>query len=167
MSYRNNTYIAFDSDTDMQYYRTLQMWSENNHIDFDFYDAHDLNTARDSSQIESIEKQLRVRFDNSKVFMIIVGDATKNNRKFIPWEIEQAIKRDLPIIVTYVNGSREIDYTKCPVPLRNELAIHIPFKAKIIQYAFDNWPAQHVQYRRENHSSPYHYMDSVYRNLSL
>lgn len=66
MSYRNNTYIAFDSDTDMQYYRTLQMWSENNHIDFDFYDAHDLNTARDSSQIESIEKQLRVRFDNSK-----------------------------------------------------------------------------------------------------
>lgn len=70
------------------------MWRENNHIDFDFYDAHDLNTARDSSQIESIEKQLRVRFDNSKVFMIIVGDATKNNRKFIPWEIDQAIKRD-------------------------------------------------------------------------
>jgi len=99
--------------------------------------------------------------------MIIVGDATKNNRKFIPWEIDQAIKRDLPIIVTYVNGSREIDYTKCPVPLRNELAIHIPFKAKIIQYAFDNWPIQHIQCRRENRSAPYHYKDSVYSALGL
>lgn len=167
MSYRNKTYVAFDGDTDMQYYRTLQMWRENNHIDFDFYDAHDLNTARDSSQIESIKNQLRVRFDNSKVFMIIVGDATKNNRKFIPWEIDQAIKRDLPIIVAYVNGSREIDYTKCPVPLRNELAIHIPFKAKIIQYAFDNWPIQHIQCRRENRSAPYHYKDSVYSALGL
>lgn len=167
MSYRNKTYVAFDGDTDMQYYRTLQMWRENNHIDFDFYDAHDLNTARDSSQIESMKNQLRVRFDNSKVFMIIVGDATKNNRKFIPWEIDQALKRDLPIIVTYVNGSREIDNTKCPVPLRNELAIHIPFKAKIIQYAFDYWPSWHAQYRRENRSAPCHYKDSVYRALGL
>lgn len=151
----------------MEYYRTLQMWRENSNIDFDFYDAHDLNTARDSSQIESIKNQLRIRFDNPKVFMIIVGNATKNNRKFIPWEIEQAIKRDLPIIVTYVNGAHQIDYTKCPLPLLSALAIHIPFKARIIQYAFEEWPSKHVQYRREQRSGAFHYVDAVYRELDL
>ena len=48
MPYRNKTYIAFDGDTDMSYYRTLQMWKANENINFEFYDAHDLNTARDT-----------------------------------------------------------------------------------------------------------------------
>ena len=38
MTYKNKTYIAFDGDTDIEYYRTLQMWKENKNIDFDFYD---------------------------------------------------------------------------------------------------------------------------------
>ena len=114
MAYRNKTYIAFDGDTDMSYYRTLQMWKSNENIDFDFYDAHDLNIARDTSLTESIKSQLRARFDNSKLFMILVGDNTKWNRKFIPWEIEQALNRDLPIIVVNVNGSRQKDDSRCP-----------------------------------------------------
>lgn len=68
MAYKNRTYIAFDGDTDIAYYRTLQMWKERNDIDFDFYDAHDLNTSRDTSLTESIKNQLRKRFDNSKLF---------------------------------------------------------------------------------------------------
>ncbi len=43
-----------------------------------FYDAHDLNSARDSSLTESIKNQLRTRFDNSRLFMIIVGEKTKS-----------------------------------------------------------------------------------------
>lgn len=58
MAYRNKTYIAFDGDTDMIYYRTLQMWKSNANINFEFYDAHDLNTARDTSLTESIKNQL-------------------------------------------------------------------------------------------------------------
>ncbi|MCL1998788.1 MAG: hypothetical protein FWG65_08475 [Turicibacter sp.] len=56
MPYKNKTYIAFDGDTDMSYYRTLQMWKANNNIDFDFYDAHNLNTARDTSLTEINKK---------------------------------------------------------------------------------------------------------------
>lgn len=167
MAYKNKTYVAFDGDTDMSYYRTLQMWKSNKDIDFDFYDAHDLNTARDTSLTESIKTQLRVRFDNSKLFMIIVGDNTKWNRKFIPWEIEQAINRGLPIIVTYINGLRKMDSDKCPVPLRSELAIHIPFKGKIIQYAFNDWPQWHEKYKAEGKSGAYFYKDSVYKSLGL
>ena len=167
MAYRNKTYVAFDGDTDMLYYRTLQMWKANKDIDFDFYDAHDLNSARDSSLTDSIKNQLRIRFDNSKLFLIIVGDNTKWNRKFIPWEIEQALKRNLPIIVAYINGSKKLDEAVCPVPLRSELAIHVPFKAKIIQYAFSDWPSDHAYYRSQGKTGSYSYKESVYVSLGL
>lgn len=167
MSYKNKTYIAFDGDTDMSFYRTLQMWKANASIDFDFYDAHDLNTARDTSLTESIKCQLRIRFDNSKIFIILVGDNTKCNRKFIPWEIEQALTRELPIIVVYINGSRQKDDTKCPVALRDALAVHIPFKASIMQHAFEHWPSTHASYKANGNSGAYIYKDEVYRNLGL
>ncbi len=167
MPYRNNTYIAFDGDTDMSYYRILLMWKANANIEFDFYDAHDLNTARDTSLTESIKCQLRIRFDNSKIFMILVGDNTKWNRKFIPWEIEQALKRELPIIVVYINGSRQKDDAKCPTALRDVLAVHIPFKASIMQYAFEHWPSSHASHKSNGDSGAYHYTDEVYRNLGM
>ena len=40
MSYKNKTYVAFDGDEDMPYYRIMTAWKENDHIDFDFYNAH-------------------------------------------------------------------------------------------------------------------------------
>ena len=167
MAYRNKTYIAFDGDTDMSYYRTLQMWKSNENIDFDFYDAHDLNIARDTSLTESIKSQLRARFDNSKLFMILVGDNTKWNRKFIPWEIEQALNRDLPIIVVNVNGSRQKDDSRCPTALHDVFAIHIPFKASIIQYTFENWPSSHSTHESQGDSGAYTYKDEVYKSLGL
>jgi len=32
----------------MPYYRLMQAWKQNDGMDFNFYNAHDLNTARDS-----------------------------------------------------------------------------------------------------------------------
>lgn len=167
MAYRNKTYIAFDGDTDMSYYRTLQMWKSNDDINFEFYDAHDLNTSRDTSLTESIKNQLRTRFDNSKLFMIIVGEKTKWNRKFIPWEIEQALNRKLPIIVVNINGVRQKDENRCPTLLRDELAIHIPFKAAIIQYAFENWPSSYESHRSQGNTGTYVYKEEVYKSLGL
>lgn len=43
MPYRNKTYVAFDADTDMHYYRIMQAWKEHDHIDFDFHNAHEMN----------------------------------------------------------------------------------------------------------------------------
>jgi hypothetical protein len=167
MAYKNKTYIAFDGDTDMHYYHTLQMWKERKDIDFDYYDAHDLNNAWDSSLTESIKRQLRVRFDNSKLFMILVGESTKRNRKFIPWEIEQALSRNLPIIVVNINGKRRIDSNLCPSSLHDKLAIHVAFKSKIIQYAIENWPYCHDVYRLQGKTNDYYYTDETYRNLGL
>lgn len=66
MSYRNKTYVAFDGDNDMWAYHIMQAWNENEHIDFNFCNAHDINSARDSSTIDSIKAQLRVRMANIK-----------------------------------------------------------------------------------------------------
>ena len=45
MSYKNKTYVAFDGDNDMKYYRLMTAWIEHDHIEFDFLNAHDLNSA--------------------------------------------------------------------------------------------------------------------------
>ena len=50
MAYRNKTYVAFDGDKDMRYYNLMKAWKQNDNTNFNFYNAHDLNTARDSSQ---------------------------------------------------------------------------------------------------------------------
>ena len=92
MSYKNKTYVAFDGDTDMAYYRVMTAWRENDNIDFWFHNAHDLNSARDTSYEESIKAQLRERMANSKQMILLVGKNTKYLRKFVPWEIELARK---------------------------------------------------------------------------
>jgi len=75
--YRNKLYIAFDGDNDMRYYRLLEAWRDNDHIDFGFFDAHDINYARDASQTESIRAQLRERMQNSNLMLLLVGERTR------------------------------------------------------------------------------------------
>ncbi|NBS70289.1 molecular chaperone Tir, partial [bacterium] len=42
MPYRNKTYVCFDGDNDIRYYRLMQAWRDNERFDFNFYNAHDL-----------------------------------------------------------------------------------------------------------------------------
>jgi hypothetical protein len=139
MAYRNKTYIAFDGDNDMTYFNTLKMWSENKSIDFDFFNAHEICSARDSSLTESIKSSLRIRLQNSKVFILLIGDKTKYLHKFVEWEIKEAIKMNIPIIGVNINKSNEQDEF-CPVILRNELAVFVPFQLTEIRHAMYNWP---------------------------
>lgn len=173
MVYRNKTYVAFDGDNDIQYYRTMLMWKQNDNTNFSFYNAHDLNSARDTSLEDTIKRKLRERMLNSKVFVLLVGSNTKNLYKFVRWEIEIAIKLNLPIIVVNLpkysgyEGSRRMDAERCPAIAKNTLAIHISFKSKIMQYALEKWPYYHEMYRKEGKDSNYYYEDSVYSGLGL
>ncbi len=166
MSYRNKVYVSFDADNDMKYYRLMQAWKQNDGIEFNFYDAHEINNNYDKSE-ESIKAALMERFRNTKVFVLLVGDHTKYLYKFVRWEIEQAIKRNLPIIVVNINGKRFRDEELCPAILRDELAIHISFNAKILQYALENWPSSHIKHRENKETGAYYYKESVYESLSL
>ena len=167
MAYRNKTFVSFDGDNDMHYYRLMRAWKQSDNTEFNFYDAHDLNTARDTSTEESIKAQLAERMRNSKVFVLLVGEHTRYLYKFVRWEIEQAIKRDLPTIVVNLNGKRARDQDRCPPIVRDELAIHVSFNAAIMQYALENWPSSHTAYRAEDKTGAYHYKESVYEKLGL
>ncbi len=167
MAYRNKTYVAFDGDEDIRYYRLMTAWKANDGMEFNFHDAHDLNSASDTSTEESIKRQLAVRMQNSKVFVILIGEKTKYLRKFVPWEIEQAVKRDLPIIAVNLNKSRDFDGHRCPAALRGELAIHIPFGQEAMRYALDKWPESHRSHRLRKETGPHHYNNLVYSRLGL
>lgn len=155
-----------DADNDLRYYRLMQAWKQNDNIGFNFYDAHDINNIYDKSEA-SIKAGLQERFRNSKVFVLLVGDHTKYLYRYVRWEIEQAIKRDLPCIVVNINGKRSCDYNLCPAIMRDHLAIHISFNARILQYALENWPESYEKHKKDGKTGPFYYKDEVYKDLGL
>ena len=166
MAYKNKVYVSFDADNDMRYYTLMRAWKQNDDIEFNFADAHDINNNYDKSE-ESIKAALMERFRNSKVFVLLVGEHTKYLYRFVRWEIEQAIKRDLPIIVVNLNGKRSCDYELCPAIVRDELAIHISYNASILQYSLENWPNSYYSHKSKGESGPYFYKESVYEMFDL
>lgn len=165
MSYRNKTYAIFDGD-DIHYYRLMQAWKENDHIDFDFNNAHDIGGLRDDSEESTIKRRLRERFSNSKQVIVLVGENTKYKYKYVRWEIEVAQDLALPIIVVNLNGKRSIDSDLCPAILKNCLAVHISYNRDTIKYALDDWPTFH-ETNKDAKSTPYSYKESVYKELGL
>jgi len=149
MPYRNKTYICFDGDKDIHYYYLMKAWKASDHNEFNFFDAHDLNTARDSSLELSIKQKLAERLRSAKLMVVLVGESTKYLTKFVRWEMEQALRIDLPIIVVNLNGYNGVDDNRCPPVIRNELCLHIPFKQRALEWAIDNWIEIHNNLKNE------------------
>ena len=121
MTYRNKTYVCFDGDNDIHYYWLMKAWKQNDGFSFNFFDAHDLNTARDTSLSDTIKQKLRERLLNSKVLVVLIGDKTRYLYRFVRWEMEQALKLGLPIVAVNLNGLRKMDPLRGDVPLTVEI----------------------------------------------
>lgn len=166
MTYRNKTYIAFDGDNDMHYYRLMTAWKANDGFSLNFHNAHDLNAARDSSEEESIKRQLRERFANSKLLVVLIGANTKYLTKFVKWEMEVALRLGLPIIGVNLNGSRQMD-DRCPSTIRDQLVVYTSFNHNIIEHAMGHWPVEFYSLRSAGTTGSRYYNDDVYRRLGL
>lgn len=164
MAYRNKTYVCFDADTDILLYRLMTAWKENDKIAFDFHNAHEINTLRDGSSEAQIKRKLRERLANTKILVILIGENTKNLYKYVRWEIEYAIENNLPIVAVNLNKKRKQD-NLCPPILKDELAIYVPYGQKTIDFALNDWPNSHNQYKKDGKSGAYYYYDSVYEKL--
>lgn len=169
MSYRNKTYVIFDADSDRWAYAYMKGWKSNDNMDFNFHDAHDIGPITDWASDDTIKARLRQRFSNAKQAIVLVGENTKSLRKWVPWEIDISQKLYLPIVVVNLNGLRTIDSNLCPVSLRKWPAVHVAYKAAIIQYALDSFPAQYssIQASTEGAYDWYYYGDHVYKALGL
>ena len=172
MAYRNGTYIAFHAegtnvpiDSDFKYYNLLKAWTAKTDDDFSMIDSHEKSAAvRDSSKKETLRTRLKERLQNSKHLLIIIGDTTKKDRDWVPFEIEYAIDDcDIPIIAVYTGyecilSPEDLSHL-WPIALKeridNETArvIHIPFKkepikAAISQFGHNNPPKSALSYYR-------------------
>lgn len=169
MSYRNKTYVAFASE-DIHLYRLMEAWRDNEHIDFSFFDAHDLYVARDTSTRETIKGRLRERMKNAKQ-VVLVGTPTAKRKggdgySFLSYEVDIIIEFGLPVVVANHDGDRTVDRDFIPKPFLdgNYYTLSVSFQPTIIQYALDNYAPSFASSDKEG---PHHYKPEVYRNLGL
>ena len=146
-------------------YAYMKGWKSNENVDFNFHDAHDLKPLTDLACDETVYRRLRERFSNAKQVIVIIGENTKNLRKFVRWEIEIALDLGLPIVAVNLNCARGMDPDRCPSLLRSEYVVHVPFKASIVQFALDSFPTEHA--KRDTNAGSRYYTDEVYRSLGL
>lgn len=147
MAYRNGTYVAFHAQgtnlpgmSDMDYYNMMRAWSAHPDDDFTIVNSHDKSSAvRDTSLRTTLRNSLLERLRNSKNMVLIIGDKTRFDTDWVPFEIQHAVDTyGIPIIAVYP----DFDYIMAPAELRplwpkafqeridsNKVrAIHIPFK---------------------------------------
>jgi hypothetical protein len=166
MSYRNKTYVIFDGDNDMWAYAYMKGWKANENIDFNFYDAHDLRPLTDRASEDTVKRRLRERFSSAKQVVVLIGEHTKDLYHFVRWELEIALKLDLPIIVVNLSSLRKYDPDRCPPILRNKYTVHISFNMKIIKHALDKFPDEYAN-RDPQAGGNRHYPEKVYSLLGL
>jgi len=167
MAYRNKTFVSFASE-DLTSYRLMQAWKANQHIDFDFLDAHDINTALDSSQPATIERRLTDRLANTKQVVMLIGDATRRKAgdgvSFLHHEATVIKKLKLPVIFANLNGSRVVESSRLPFSLSEQYTISVSFQPAIIKYALDDFVDGFVY---SPDKGPHHYKSHVYSNLGI
>lgn len=169
MSYRNKSYVAFASE-DITQYRMMETWRDNHHIDFNFYDAHDLYISRDTSKPETIKRNLRERMKNAKQ-VVLLGSAHCKRKgsdgiSFLAYEVDVLMEFALPVVVVNLDGDREVDRNFIPSPLLDAAyyTVSVSFQPKIIVCALDDYA---VRFANSGNSGPHHYNSSVYEKLGL
>lgn len=169
MSYRNKTYVAFASE-DIRFYRLMEAWRGNDKIDFNFYDAHDLFVARDTSTRETIKRRLRERLKNAKqVVLIGSADAKRkggDNYSFLAHEINVIQEFDLPVVIANKDGGRNVNRSFIPKPLLDSdyYSLSVSFQPKVIKFALDNYAPR---YSTSSKTKPHFYNDDIYKKLGL
>lgn len=140
MGYKEPAYVIFDGDSDKWAYAYMLGWKANDKIDFDFRDAHDLDSMTGRAQDEAyVKTNLRERMNKSKSVIVLVGEKTKNLYKYVRWELELALELGLPIVVVNLDNSWGSG-DRWPALMKTACVVSVPFKMAAIKHALDNWP---------------------------
>jgi hypothetical protein len=160
MAYRNGTYVAFHADgnnlpggkSDIDYYRLLCAWNAHKHHDFQIINTHEkFSAVRDTSKKTTLRAGLLERLRNSKNMLLIVGETTREDTDWVPFEIANAVDTyGIPIIVAYTLFSGAIRTPSAfsgywPSALAARIkngtasAIHVPFKQAPIYDAIEQF----------------------------
>lgn len=160
-------YLAFDGTNDLVPYKQILEWEFSSSGKYNFIDGLDLYKQLDKINDELLKSQVRERMELANICVLLITKTTKSFRRFIRWQIEYAINNNMPIIAINVNGIRSVDYDRVPTILKKNLAMHIAFQAKILEYALDNWPESHYQYKLKENKNSFKYSEDIYNELGL
>jgi hypothetical protein len=169
MSYRNKTYVAFASE-DIGKYRMMEAWKASEHIEFNFFNAHDLFIARDTSKPETIKRNLRERMKNAKQVVLLGSKDGKRKGSdgvsFLAYEIEVIVEFNLPVVVVNLDQDRTVDENFIPDPLlaKKYYTLSVSYQPKIIMHALDNYA---TSFATSDKKGAYQYMPEVYKELGL
>lgn len=164
MAYKKKIYVSFDND-DIIYYNMLQAWCASDTQELIHHTINNIDTP--SARVaENVSKSLAEKINTTTCIVVLISDHTLSLSSQMKLEIEKAIELDKPIIVANLNGKRSIDADLCPDILKNQMAVHLSFNAKIIQRAIDTWPSYYSA-NSENGSGAYFFKPEVYQNLGL
>ncbi len=117
-------------------------WKANKNIDFDYQDAHDLDSMTSRAQDEQyVKSKLRERMTKSTAVVVLIGEKTKNLYKYVRWELELALELGLPIIAANLNKTNGQDGDRCPAIIRDKpCVVHIPYTLEALKHAMTNFP---------------------------
>jgi|SRR6267154_1961128 len=164
MAYRNGTYVAFHAagtnqpgKSDIDYYNLMKAWTAKTDDDFTMINSHEKASAvRDASLRTTLRNSLLERLRNSKNMVLIIGETTRLDTDWVPFEIEQAVDTyGIPIIAAYTVYDKPIRSPRLwsafwPSALEARInngtanVIHIPFKKEALKdaiwFSHDNLP---------------------------
>jgi hypothetical protein len=183
MAYRNGTYVTFHADgnnnsgkTDMDYYNLIKAWAAKTDDEFTMISSQEKASAvRDRNQWNKLRASLQERLRNSRNMVLIIGETTRNDADWIPFEIEKAVDEyQIPIIVAYtmcMGPVRTPDFFSSywPSALSARIvngsasAIHIPFRKAPLIDAVDRF----TQNKPPEGRGLGTYADSVYREWGI
>lgn len=169
MSYRNKTYVAFASE-DIKMYRLMEAWRENDNIDFNFFDAHDLFVSLDSSNSETIKRNLRERMKNAKQIVLLGSNFARQKgdkvNTFFGYEVKLLMELNLPVVIANVNGSRKVETSNIPKPLldSNYFSVSVSFQPTIIKHALEHYTNE---FSTTNKVGAHLYNENTYKILGL
>ncbi|WP_409428972.1 TIR domain-containing protein [Mycobacterium sp. SMC-11] len=167
MSYRNKTYVAFASEN-IHLYRLMEAWRDNDKIDFQFYDAHDLYISLDTSKPETIKRNLRERMKSVKQVVLIGTPEGKkkggDGKSFLAYEVSIMMEFDLPVVIANHDGDKKVDRNFIPNPLLDAdyYTLSVAFSPAIIKYALDHYAPG---YATSGKSGPHYYEQHIYDKL--
>lgn len=167
MAYNEKVYVAFDNLNDLEAYKQIKLWKQNDESDFNFVDGFDICKEIEKTNDEILKDRLKQRMLECRICVVLIGKVTKSYRKFTRWQIECAINNDIPIVAINTNGIRSVDFDRCPTTLKKNLSIHISFQTPIFEFALENWPDSHKQHRQDGKNLNYRYSNEIYEKLNL
>lgn len=124
MAYRNGTYVAFHAnktkqptESDIKYLYLMRAWKVRSDGDFKYTDSHAKQAAvRDTSKRATLEASLKRRLRDSKNMVLVIGQTTKEDTDWVPFEIRYAVDEcEIPIIAAYPGRGRSPRLGTCAI----------------------------------------------------